>query len=378
MTTPGDKARVTLAIGGLQHNEWVSYSIDSDLQTPADAWHLQVAIAAGKIPEVIQRGAQVTVRVGGDLVLTGRLDGFKDRVSKRSHQLTLSGRDSAAVLVDCSASIFAAQMLTLEEIVARIVKPLGITNIRIDASNQRVREKINVEPCDTAWQTLQNAAEANGLWPWMEPDGTLVVGGPDYNKPPVATLMLRFDGQGNNVEELERNDELSRSFSEVTVLSQTHTSATHTSRTNVRATYKDPAITWYRPLIVVDHEVENTKQANDRAYKLMQDSRLKGFTLTATVQGHRIIAPGEPGDGQLWQPGQRIRVVSEPHDIDDVFFLMGRSFTGGRHQPTLTRLTLKEDAMWIIEAHPHKRRHRLGRNGIGPGIAQSLDLTQPH
>lgn len=364
---------IVLTIGGRQHNEWVTYSIDSDLQTPADAWHLQVAIESGKMPEVVKRGAPVTLRIGDDLVLTGRLDGFKDRVSKRSHTLTLSGRDSAAALVDCSAQIFAAQMLSLEDIAAKIVKPLGITKIRIDAVNARMREKVNVEPCDTAWQALQNAAEANGLWPWMEPDGTLVIGGPDYDLPPVATLVLRFDGKGNNVEELERNDEVARSYSEVTVLSQTHTTSTHSARPNVRAVYKDEAVTWYRPLIVVDHEVETTQQAKDRAHKIMQDSRLKGFSLTASVMGHRIDAPGEAGDGLLWQAGQRVRVVSESHEIDDVFFLMGRNFSGGRNQPTLTRLTLKEDAMWIIEAHPHKRRHRRGRNGIG--IGQIIDLT---
>ncbi len=47
-----------------------------------------------------------------------------------------------------------------------------------------------MEPGDTAWDALVHVAEANGLWPWFDPDGTLVVGGPKYDAPEQATLIL--------------------------------------------------------------------------------------------------------------------------------------------------------------------------------------------
>ncbi|MFX8035950.1 hypothetical protein ABTK80_20075, partial [Acinetobacter baumannii] len=93
----------------------------------------------------------------------------------------------------CSAPVFTSQNLTLDQVVAKIVMPLGVTKIRIDADNALRREKVSVEPGDTAWDALAHAAEANGLWPWFEPDGTLVVGGPDYNAAPVATLVHELD-----------------------------------------------------------------------------------------------------------------------------------------------------------------------------------------
>ena len=96
----------------------------------------------------------------------------------------------------------AARQIGLADIVAKIVKPLGVTRVRIDATATRRREKINVEPGDTAWDALANVAEANGLWPWFEPDGTLVVGGPDYTTAPVATLVMRRNGT-TNVERLD-------------------------------------------------------------------------------------------------------------------------------------------------------------------------------
>ena len=50
------------------------------------------------------------------------------------------------------------------------------------------------------------------------------------------------------------------------------------------------------------------------------------------------------------------------HGIDAVLFVMGRRFSGGRGQARQTTLTLKEDGAWVLDAHPHKNRHRVGRN----------------
>lgn len=129
----------------------------------------------------------------------------------------------------------------------------------------------------------------------------------------------------------------------------------------------------YRPHVVVDHEADSVAVCRDRARKLLMDGRLKGYTVTATVPGHRINAPGEASDGALWMPGQRVHVRSEPHGIDRIMFVMGRRFAGGRGQARQTTLTLKEDGAWVLDAHPHKNRYRLGRNHVH---AEVLDATQ--
>ncbi|CAH0444056.1 hypothetical protein LMG10661_00622 [Ralstonia syzygii subsp. syzygii] len=366
--------QVSLTLGGKRHTGWTSYEIDSDLLIPADAWHVKIAIQEGKLPAVVQRGALTEVRMRDQLVLTGRIDDIDDEISKESHDATITGRDGAAILVDCSAPIFVNRKATLAEIVEKVVKPLGVTRTRIEAPKDTTFEKINVDPGDSAWEVISHAAEAVGLWPWFEPDGTLVVGGPDDSKPPVASLVQRFSGKGNNIERLRRKDGIAGCFSEVTVMSQSHTTESAHAKAIIKATYRDPSVSWYRPKIVIDHEADSQKAASARAKKLMADSRLNAFTLEATVAGHTINAPGMPGHGQLWTPGQRVHVFSEPHGIDAVFFLMARRFTGGRNRATQTRLTFKEDGMWIVEAHPHNKRHRRGRNGISGGEAQIYEV----
>ena len=365
MPTPDSTVR--LLVGGLEHNDWESYDVDSDLLTPADAWHVTLALKDGALPASVKTGTAVEIRVGDDPVMVSRIDSVDDSASKDGLRISICGRDGAAVLLDCSAPIFVAQMVSLEEIITKVVKPLGITKPpRIDADATRVREKINVEPGDSAWEVLTNAAEANGLWPWFEPDGTLVVGGPDYTTPPVATLIMRRSGEGNNVVSLHRQVSIQGRFSEVTVLGQAHGTKTETGKHAIKSTQKDKGVIWYRPKIVIDHESDSEAVAADRARKLLSDSRLRGFTLAAEVVGHRISAPGEDSDGKLWTPGQRVRVISERHEIDDIFFLMARKFTGGRHQGARSHLSLKEDKAWVLDAHPHKRKHRCGKNSA-PG-----------
>lgn len=361
-----DNDKVSLLVGGKVHAEWENYEIDSDLLTPADAWQVSLGMSGMDIPDGVAEGDDVVVKVGSDTVLTGYIDDIDEPVDKNGHTFTLTGRDRAADLLDGDCPIFSKQEASLKQIVAAIVHEFGIVNYKIKADTTRIRKKIAVDPGVSAWDALVHAAEANGLWPWFEPDGTLVVGGPDYSSPEVATLILRKDGQGNNVLSLHRKKSMAERYSKVTVYSQapgSNSGGMDFAANHAASGYAtDPGVR-NRPHIVIDNECETNAACTARARKLIADARLKGFTLTAIVKGHRIVAPGQPSDGQLWKPMQRIRVISIPHKLDAVYFLMARKFKRNRREGTITVLTLKEDAMWVLDAHPHSR-HARGKNSL--------------
>ena len=348
MPTPDNT--VTLLINGKTHGQWTNYDIVSDLLTPADDFSVTLGRPVDAKPDTVRAGDKVEVRVGGDTVLSGRIDRVQTVTEKGGKTLTIQGRDDAGVLLDCSAPLFNAQDMDLNQIIEKIVKPLGLAKIRIDAAKTDKTHKVQIEPGSRAWDALLEYAEANGLWPWLEPDGTLVVGGPDYTAAPVAELVLRATGQNNNIKRLEVNRDMAARYSEVTVLAQSHS-----GKNNIKATAKDESVKLHRPLIVTEPDIDSQAQAQRKAKKRLADSRLEGLTITATVQGHRT------DDGALWQPGQRINVLSEPDGIDAVYFLMARTFTGGRGQPTETVLTLKEDGAWVLDADPPKKKQGAGK-----------------
>lgn len=356
--------QVEVIIGGRTHSGWDRYEVDSDLLTPADGWSVSIQQDRLQVPNVVKDAVSAQIKVGGDLVMTGFVDTRTQVVRRGTQSLDLRGRDLAGLLLDCSAPIWSAQELTLEQIVAKVVRPLGIKTIRIDADGTTTRDRVAIEPGEPAWSALQRAAEANGLWPWFEPDGTLVVGGPDYSRPPVATLTMRRDGVGNNIVEASETASGSERFSEVTVLGQAHATGARDGRHSVKSVVRDQAVTIHRPRVVVDHEAVNETIASARGRKLISDARVRGYELQVVVKGHRTDS------GTLWTPGQRVRVVVEDLGIDDVFFLMARRFSG---LPQMTTLTFREDGVWTLDAHPHSAKRRKHKRG--KPVGKIIDLV---
>lgn len=358
---------VTLLIGGKAHSNWESYSIDSNLLTPADAWQVGISFNRQPLPDNVYEGADVQVQLGGDTVLTGRVDQIDETLSKQEIRLSLSGRDGAAVLVDCSAPIFVSRQVDLAEVVAKIVKPLGINKVRIDGAVKF--ERVNAEPGESAWDVLQHAAEASGLWPWFEPDGTLVVGGANYDTPIVADLLMNTSGKGNNLQSLMRSRSVANRFSEITVLGQSHGTEINNGENAIMGKATDSSMRVYRPRIMIDSESVTRDIALRRARKQLADGRLDGYTLTGVVRGHRIKA-----GGALWTPGQRIHVQSDRLGIDAVFFLMGRTFKLDKFNGTTTELQLKEDGVWTLDAHPHAKAHKKVKDSKGR-VLEIVDVT---
>ena len=74
---------VSLVIDGKIHSAWSRYQIDSDFLIPSDAWSVTLGLPDGIFPPAIKRGVPVLVRVGNDVVMSGRVDVVQRRVSRQ-------------------------------------------------------------------------------------------------------------------------------------------------------------------------------------------------------------------------------------------------------------------------------------------------------
>lgn len=348
---------IRLSIGGLAHEEWDGWSIESDLLTPADAFELELYTKdAARLPSVLAEGVSCSLTLGKDRVLTGQVDEFEHDISRQGISMRITGRDRAAPLVDCSSPFVSMREATLAQILDQVVKPLGITQIEIRAAQAKTRRRIQIEPGQSAWEALLQVAEANGLWPWIEPDGRLIIGGPDYDAAPVGTLIMREDGVGNNVQRLSVRRSIANRYSQITVLGQHgqyDNDGLDTKRAHLKSVIQDEALARrgiFRPKVIIDSSSENQDMATTRARKLLADSRLEGFEIRAVVMGHRA------SNGQVWSPGQRVVVRSEPHGLDATYFLMSRTLRLTRSEGAITELRLREDKMWVLDSNPAKKR----------------------
>jgi len=348
---------VRLSIGGLAHEEWDGWSVESDLLTASDGFELELYTKdAVRLPKVLAEGAPCTLTLGKDRVLTGQVDEFEHDISRQGIAMRITGRDRAAALVDCSAPFVSMREASLAEIIDQVVKPLGIDQVEIRAANAKTRRRIQIEPGQSAWEALLLVAEANGLWPWVEPDGRLIVGGPDYNAAPVGTLVLREDGVGNNVQRMSVRRSIANRYSQITVLGQHgqyDNDGLDSKRAHLRSVIQDETLARrgiFRPKVIIDSASENQDMATTRARKLLADSRLEGFEIRAVVMGYRADS------GVVWSPGQRVVVRSEPHGLDATYFLMSRTLRLTRGEGAITELRLREDKMWVLDGNPTKKR----------------------
>lgn len=329
----------TLCVAGHMHRDWLQYSVDSGFFTPADGWSVSLGLPDGKLPSWLELWAEVELAFDGIVALTGRIDHIRHSVNTKGHSLELAGRDKAGILLDCSAPIFVTQQITLPELIATVVRPLGIDTIDVDTLSTLLFQKSTVEPGMTAWEAIQDAASANGLWPWFTPDGTLKIARPDYSKAPVACLNLRRSGVGNNVLELSVTYDISKQYSTVTALSQSQGNEISQAIPILKSVATD-SDTPSRPLVLRKGHIDNTQFLTNIAENIIHEGKLRSVTVMAKVQGHFV----EPG--VLWEPGQRVTIFSEPHEIDETFFLTKRTFIGGRFG-TFTLLKLQQDNVWL-------------------------------
>lgn len=351
---------VTVEVDGKAHNSWKSYDIDSDFLIPADAFKFDLGVPSNSTVLPDFSGAEVKVRINGELVMTGIVDTTQHTISKTNRTYSLNGRDRASILVDCSAPITNVKGLTVLDAVKKIVEPLGIKKVALRAENNPTLDKVDIDVGETAWNAAMRCANSAGLHLWFEPNGELIVGGADYSTPPVATLCCMKDGKRNNFEQADLTFDVSNRFSEVTFLAQSHGKQGQDNKNDLKWVYNDPEMTTYKPKIVVVSDVDNLEALQKWAKKYIADTVLEGFTLTIVVPDHKMQ------DGTLWQPGQRVHVICEEYEIDAIFFLMGRRFTLSRNGGTQTELRFKQDGIWTPDAYSakaEKARKRKGKKG---------------
>ncbi|MCP5798917.1 phage tail protein, partial [Klebsiella pneumoniae] len=67
--------------------------------------------------------------------MSGRIDRVSRTVSRDQVSLSITGRDGAAILVDCASPLLTSRQASLEEVIAQVVRPLGIKNIELHAES---------------------------------------------------------------------------------------------------------------------------------------------------------------------------------------------------------------------------------------------------
>lgn len=307
---------VQLLVESRVYEGWSEVSIDRAIDRLVGSFSVKVSEKHPDRPPAreLRPGLPVTVRLGGEPVITGHIDDVGHRVNAGEHSVSVRGRDAAADLVDCAPDLDPNEWtnIDLERLAEILCKPFGIP-VRIRSSAGAAFPKIALNPGQRAWDLLEERTRYRSVV--IVSDG---LGGIEIVKPGSGLRADALELPGNV---LSASLSLTRSerFSEYIVRGQA--AGTDTAYGDVVASpggrSKDLGVTRFRPLVIVSSSTVDSEKCGERARWEATVRAGRSERVSVTVQGWRQRS------GTLWAPNQTARVHSASLGISSDLIVSG-------------------------------------------------------
>lgn len=262
MTTLPDH-NVQLLVDGLAYSGWTSVDIERGVDQMAGTFALQLAgrERTGAEDWQIREGAECKIMLAGTALITGYIDSISNFIAPDERGVDVRGRDRTADLVDCSAVHTPGSWTgrKLEQIAAELVQPFGIA---IEAGDTGAPfRKFALQQGETVFSAIERMCRYRGLVAWSTGDGVLRIGSPDLGTN-IGALV-----EGQNVIAATGIREVADRYSDYIVKGQASGSDERSGPAvaQVRGETRDPAITRYRPLLIVGEEQADRASLQRRA-----------------------------------------------------------------------------------------------------------------
>lgn len=342
----GMQSLVSLLVGGQVFDGWTSARVSRSLDAIAGTFSLSLT---ERWPG---RGAARPVRpfescvllLDGERVITGYVDEVQPSYDSGTHDVSASGRDRTADLVDCSAVLSPGEWhnASLERIASALAKPFGI-DVHAIATGKRFK-RFRLEEGETAFEALDRMCRMRGLLATSDVDGNV--------------LLVRSGNGGHASVTLERGvNVLSASgkfcgkdrFSQYIVKSQQPgIDVSPSGAAQVQAVASDSFVPRYRPSVIVAEDAADLESAQIRAQWERQTRAARARSITVTVQGWR-----ETAHGPLWMPNRLVTYCDSWMGVDARFLLSSVELSYS-DQGSISTLTLIPPDAYSLLPEPDK------------------------
>lgn len=294
-------------------------------------------------PWPIQRGDACSVRLDGELAVTGYVDDTIPRFGAKSHSVQVIGRDKTADLIDCSAIFKTGRWRdrTLLQIAVDLVKPYGIS-VRIAAGidiGARFK-KFAIQESETVFEALDRLARMRGLLLISDGQGGLLISraGRERIKTPLV--------QGRNILGGGGRLSLRDRYSDYIVKGCEPGSDWSTPEQNAQpqGIAKDPAVKRYRPLIIIAESSGNRDRLTDRAIWEAAVRMGRSARPVISVQGWRHASG-------LWLPNRLTKVDCPYLKLGREMLIVACTYIKGK-SGTFTELELARPEAFELLAMP--------------------------
>lgn len=206
---------LTLTIGNINWVGWQRVQLTRSLESVPANFDVVVTEKFPNTTDIdIKPGDACSVKIGGDLVLTGWIDRYEAVVNAREHTVHISGRSKSADLVDCAAFVGGqdpnSEKYAVSGSVRSIIEQLASAyNVKVTAQAgdgpQIPNMAINFG--ETPWEIIDRMTKIGAMVAYDMPDGSLMLARAGEEK------MGSGFTQGVNVEQAEVNFSMDQRFS---------------------------------------------------------------------------------------------------------------------------------------------------------------------
>jgi prophage tail gpP-like protein len=335
---------IALVIGGDAYLGWTELSVERGIDSLCGNFALTLTAREGTgLPEFpIADGAACAIALGGRALITGYVDRVARSLDAETRSLTVSGRDKACDLVDCSALNAPGSWsnASLETIARALADPFGVT-LAFNAATGKPLRKFALQPGETAFAAIERLCRYRGLIAWSDGVGGITIGNPD------PALRCGAVIEGENLLSIESEFDQSQRYSSYVIKGQASggDSASGKAVAHVKGTASDPGVLRNRPLLIIGEEQSDAKSLRVRAEWEAQTRAARSRRHVATVPGWFVSGTGTTAE--VWQPGARTRAVVHSHGLDSDLLIERVTLKRDAESGTTTELTLVAPEAWL-------------------------------
>lgn len=364
---------LSLKVNGQSFEGWQDVSVHRTLDALDGSIELRFTDHYPGQPDkwVIQDGDAAVVWIGGDMVCTTWIDGLEIDDDDVSHALKVTGRDKTCDLVDCSAvhPTGSFSNRTLVQILTDLAKPFGITVTAVDSagggafgsvavSNGKAgREpfkRMALQQGETVFELFDRLARQQGVMAITTAAGNIEVRQPGRTRGGYSLI------RGQNVRKAKYRSNSKDRYSDYVLKGQPQGGDFLLDQPayTPSATAKDPGVTRYRPILIVNEDTSTGASLSRRAQWEATIRAGRARQYVAFVEGWHADS------GELYQIDRVVPVQDEKLGVNMDLLVSGVHFRKGK-AGTWTELTCVPPQAYSLISLPARKNKRKG-SGVDP------------
>lgn len=329
---------VTLTVDGTVLIGWQDVSVDRSQESAEisftlgatnASWSPQaMALRHGREVEIRTSAAAGRTRPGsGNLLCHGYIGGYAAKYAPKGKTVTVDGKSKGADAVDCHPVKHKTgrfENKTLLEVANELDEVR--CGFKADIPLPKI-PKVQRQPTDTIFQTVEREARRIGAMLAGQPDGSILITRAGTKRHAGALIL----GE-SPVQEMDVKIKCDQKFSSYTARGQR---AGGVGKDNLRLEQKekDESVGRNRPMLLLPEGDWTKKELKKR----LRWERLRRASFGTTISVK--VSTWRDEDGLLWEPGRLVALVNEPEDIDGDYTLSTANFRQSLDEGTIAYLT---------------------------------------